>query len=214
MIRHPASRLAAFAVLAALLFWIASIYAAPPAELRRIVESWGLVAPIAYAALGAGLIVAFMPLAVVSGVAGLVFGTALGFPVALLAATVGAGMTFLMGRWLGGAAIDELQGRRLAQMRAWITERGVVAVIVARVAPIPTGLVNYGGGLTTLSLRVFVTGSLIGFMPRVFAYVAVGGALENPLSPAMLGALGLLALIAIIGTLIVRRNRRASELLD
>jgi uncharacterized membrane protein YdjX (TVP38/TMEM64 family) len=123
-------------------------------------------------------------------------------------------MTFLMGRWLGGAAIDELQGRRLAQMRAWITERGVVAVIVARVAPIPTGLVNYGGGLTTLSLRVFVTGSLIGFMPRVFAYVAVGGALENPLSPAMLGALGLLALIAIIGTLIVRRNRRASELLD
>jgi uncharacterized membrane protein YdjX (TVP38/TMEM64 family) len=212
VIRHPAARLAVFAVVAAGLFWLASIYAVSSTDLRKTVENWGLVAPVAYGALGAGLIVAFVPLAVVSGVAGLVVGTAVGFPVALLAATAGAGMTFLLGRWLGRSAIDELQGERLAQMRAWITERGVVAVIVARVAPIPTGIVNYGGGLTTLPLRAFVAGSLLGFMPRVFAYVAVGGSLENPTSPAMFGALGLLLGVIVIGAVILRRDRRAREL--
>lgn len=212
ILRHLAYRLAAFAVIAAALLWLASIDAVSPAELRRTVESWGLIAPLAYSVFGAGLIVAFVPLVVVSSVAGLVFGTALGFPVALLAATAGAGMTFLLGRWLGGAAIAELEGKRLAQMRAWITERGVVAVVVARVAPIPTGLVNYGGGLTTLPLRAFVAGSLLGFMPRVFAYVAVGGSLDDPTSPAMFGALALLVGVVGIGAWILRRDRRARDL--
>lgn len=214
---RPVFRLAALAIIAAGLFWLASFYAVSPDDLRVTIASWGFVAPLAYGTLGAGLIVAFVPLVVVSGAAGLFFGTALGFPVALLAATGGAAMTFLLSRWLGGAAIDELQGRRVAAMRAWIAERGLLAVIVARIAPIPTSIVNYGGGLTTLRLRAFVVGSLLGFTPRVFAYVAVGGSLDDPVSPTMVGALALLVGVVAIGAALLRRERRArgvSRVLD
>jgi uncharacterized membrane protein YdjX (TVP38/TMEM64 family) len=208
----PALRLGALAIIAAALFWVASFYTVSADELRRTIETWGVAAPIAYGALGAGLIVAFVPLVVVSGAAGLFFGTALGFPVALLAATGGAAMTFLLTRWLGGSAIDELQGQRIAAMRTWISERGLLAVIAARIAPIPTSIVNYGSGLTTLRLRAFIVGSLLGFMPRVFAYVTVGGSLDDPISPAMIGAVLLLVAVTAVGGLIVRRDRRARTL--
>lgn len=211
-LRHPILRLVSLAAIAAALFWAASGYAVTPTALRGIVDDWGLVAPIAYGAVGAGLIVAFVPLAVVSGLAGLFFGPAIGFPVALAAATSGAGITFLLSRWLGGSAIDELQGQRLAAMRAWITERGLPAVVMARIAPIPTSVVNYGSGLTALPFRAFVVGSLLGFMPRVLAYVAVGGSLDDPASPAMIGALLLLAVVIIGGAIYIRRNRRARAL--
>lgn len=211
-LRHPAVRLAALTIIAAGFLWLTSVYTISPDELRPTIESWGVAAPIAYWALGTGLIVAFVPLAVVCGLAGLFFGTALGFPVALLAATSGAGVTFLLSRLLGGSAIDELQGRRVAAMRAWISGRGLLAVVVARIAPIPTSVVNYGGGLTTLRLRAFVVGSLLGFMPRVFAYVTVGGSLDDPISPAMIGALVLLVAVTVVGGLLVRRDRRARAL--
>jgi uncharacterized membrane protein YdjX (TVP38/TMEM64 family) len=98
-------------------------------------------------------------------------------------------------------------------MRAWITERGVAAVIAARIAPIPNSVVNYGGGLTTLSLRAFVAGSLLGSAPRVLAYVAVGGSLEHPTSPAMLGRWDYLLLV-LIGAITLHRSRRARALSD
>jgi uncharacterized membrane protein YdjX (TVP38/TMEM64 family) len=211
-LQHPGVRLAALTIIAAGFLWLTSVYTISPDELRPMIESWGVAAPMAYWALGTGLIVAFVPLAIVCGLAGLFFGTALGFPVALLAAASGASVTFVLSRWLGGSAIDELQGQKVAAMRAWISERGLLAVVVARIAPIPTSVVNYGGGLTTLRLPAFVVGSLLGFMPRVFAYVTVGGSLDDPISPAMIGAVLLLVAVTAVGGLIVRRDRRARTL--
>jgi uncharacterized membrane protein YdjX (TVP38/TMEM64 family) len=178
-------------------------------QLRETVARWGVLAPLVYWGLATLLIMAFVPVGVVSGGAGLLFGTALGFPVALLGATAAAVIAFALARRLGAAAVDEIQGEWIARARAWITERGILAVILARVSPVPSGVVNYAGGLTTLTLRTFLAGSMLGFVPRTFAYTAVGGTLDEPGSPAMLGALALLVAVLVAGVLILRRERRA-----
>jgi uncharacterized membrane protein YdjX (TVP38/TMEM64 family) len=206
MIRHPALRLATFVLLVAALFVLATRSASSPEQLRRLIETWGVGAPLIYCLVGAALKVGCVPLAVIAGGAGVMFGVELGFPVALIAATAGSGITFTIGRWLGRTAVDELQGDRLERVRGWITERGLVAVIGARLAPIPSQIVNYAGGLTTLPLRTFLIGSLLGFAPRTFAYVAVGDSLDQPAS--LLWALGLLAVIVVGGVMIARRARR------
>ena len=211
MMRHPAWRLAALATIAVTLSILAAVSGVTPTKLRNAVEDWGMLAPFAYCVLGAALKIALVPNVVVAAGAGLMFGIALGFPVALAAATAGAAFTFVLGRWLGSAALDEVQGRRIARARAWIAERGVLAVIVARVAPIPSGIVDYAGGLTTMPLRTFVAGSLLGFVPRTFAYVAVGESLNDLRSTTMLAAFALVLAVFAAGALIVRRDRRARD---
>lgn len=212
MLRRPGWRLAAFGAVVVTLFALAALSGPSPGRLRHSVESWGAMAPLAYCALGAALTLVFVPVAVVAGVAGLMFGTAVGFPVALAAATAGATIAFVIGRRLGGSALDDVQGIRIARVRVWIAERGVLAVIVARVTPLPSGLVNYAGGLTTLSLRTFLAGSVLGYVPRTFAYAAVGGSLDDPTSPTMLVAIALLAVVLVVGAAITGRDRRLREL--
>lgn len=209
--RHPAWRLLALGILIAILIWFVSTSGMSQADLRPTVESWGVAAPLAYCILGALLMVGFVPFVVVAGAAGLIFGIPLGFPVALVVAIIGAGLAFSISRWLGGAAVDEIQSQRIARVRKWIADRGVLAVIAARIAPIPSQVVSYAGGLTTLPLRTFLVGSLLGFTPRTFAYVAVGGSLDEPSSPVMLGALALLAVVVTVGAVVARRDRSASH---
>ena len=207
MMRQPALRLAAFLLVVAALFALTTTSGFSPEQLRRLIETWGIGAPLIYCLLGAALKVGCVPLAVIAGGAGVMFGVELGFPVALVAATAGSGITFTLGRWLGRTAVDQLQGERVARVRSWISDRGLVAIIGARIAPIPSQIVNYAGGLTTLSLRTFLVGSLLGFAPRTFAYVAVGDSLDQPVSN-MVWALGLLVVIITVGMMIARRERR------
>jgi len=209
MMGHPAWRLIALAAFVVSLFSLASVAGLSPGQMRSYVEGFGTTAPLAYWALGAVLTVAFVPLAVVAGAGGLMFGVALGFPIALLAATTGSAVTFLLGRHLGNAALDGIQTARIARLRMWIAESGMLAVIIARVAPIPSGVVNYAGGLAMISLPTFVLGSFLGFIPRAFVYAAVGGSLDDPTSTTMLASLALLGAVIGLGAWILRRDRRS-----
>jgi uncharacterized membrane protein YdjX (TVP38/TMEM64 family) len=207
MIRDPGWRLAALGAVAVTLFSLAAVSGLSATHLRDLVEGSGHLAPVLYCAVAALLRVAFVPVPLLAGTAGLLFGIALGFPVALAAATVGATITFSIVRRVGHASVEQLQGERVAQLRAWIAERGMFAVVIARASPIPSGLVDYAGGLTSLPLRTFMVGSLLGFMPRTLAYVAVGGSLDEPGSPAMLLSLLLLGAVFAFSILVVRRLR-------
>ena len=125
-----------------------------------------------------------------AGAAGLLFGTALGTPVAIVAATparrwhsssAATGRTTPSRRWpAGGRAI-----------RAWIARRGFFAVLYARLAPaVPYNLVNYAAGLTPSRCAPFAAATAIGCAPRAFAYAALGGHLGDLGSPKALVAIG------------------------
>ena len=143
-----------------------------------------------------------------AGASGLLFGTALGAPVSITAATLGAVLAFSLARFAAHDAVEHLAGTRLAPLQEWIERRGFWAVLYARVAPgVPYSLVNYAAALTRVSLPPFAAATAIGAAPRAFAYTALGGLLDDLTSPEAIVAYVALAVMALTGVVLLRAER-------
>jgi uncharacterized membrane protein YdjX (TVP38/TMEM64 family) len=179
---------------------------------RDWVDGAGAAAPLVFVLLSAGLTCAMFPGPLLAGASGLLFGTALGFPLSLCAATLGACAAFSISRRVGGDAVAHVAGRRLLALRELVSRRGFVSVLYARIAPgIPYTLVNYAAGLTRIGLGTFAAATAIGAAPRAFAYTALGGSLGNLRSPEAIAAGIVLVVMALAGLLLLRRDVRASR---
>jgi uncharacterized membrane protein YdjX (TVP38/TMEM64 family) len=177
-------------------------------RIRDAVDDAGVLAPLAFVVVSAGLTVALFPGPLLAGAAGLLFGTALGTPTAIVAATLGASLAFSISRRFGAGAVDELSGRRVRVVQDWIAQRGFLAILYARILPaLPYSLVNYAAGLTRVPLLVFAAATGIGCAPRAFAYVALGGNLDDLSSPEALLAVAVLAAMGLAGLLVAWRQR-------
>jgi uncharacterized membrane protein YdjX (TVP38/TMEM64 family) len=148
-----------------------------------------------------------MPGPVLAGAAGLLFGTAAGTAVALAFIVLGAVMQMSISRYLAGDAARELLPARVKRFDGFIEQRGFWAVFYMRLAPaIPYNLVNYGAGLTSLKVRSMAAGTAIGAAPRTFAWVALGGNLDDLGSTEAKVAIALLVAMAVFGALLARRQ--------
>jgi uncharacterized membrane protein YdjX (TVP38/TMEM64 family) len=154
--------------------------------------------------------VCLFPGPLLAGASGLLFGTWLGTPISIVAATLGAVLAFVLARWLAHDAVEQLQGPRLRALRAWIGRRGFLSVLYARIVPgVPYSLVNYAAGLSPVTLRAFAAATALGCAPRAFAYTALGGSLDDLTSPEAIAAIVVLVAMAIAGAVIARRTATA-----
>jgi uncharacterized membrane protein YdjX (TVP38/TMEM64 family) len=201
-------RLAALAgVLAAFVLVLALTGSLSATRVRGWVDGFGVAGPLVFIAVSASLTVVLFPGPVLAAASGLLFGTALGTPVSIASATIGATMAFCVARWWAHDAVVALAGPRLHALRAWVGRRGFVTVLYARIAPgVPYTLVNYAAGLTPIALRSFVVATALGVAPRAFAYTALGGSLGNLGSPEALIAIGVLVAMALGGLVLARRD--------
>ena len=176
-------------------------------EVRDFGESLGWAGAVLWIPATAALNCIFVPGPVLAGAAGLLFGTAVGTPLAIVAATVAACLQMAIARYLAGAEVGRLLPERARRVDAFLERRGFWAVLYVRLAPgIPYTLVNYGAGLTRLRFRDMAAGTVVGTAPRTFAYVALGGSIEDIGSPESIAAIGLLVVIAIAGAILARRE--------
>jgi len=204
-------RLATLALVLGALVAVAALSGSFSAQrVRDWVDGYGAIAPIVFIAVSASLTVVLFPGPVLAAASGLLFGTALGTPVSIVAATLGATMAFSLSRWLAHDAVEELAPPRVQRIRAWLGRRGFVAVLYARIAPgLPYTLVNYAAGLTPIRLASFVAATAIGCAPRAFAYTALGGSLDDLTQPEAIIAFALLIVMALAGLLLGRRHLAA-----
>jgi uncharacterized membrane protein YdjX (TVP38/TMEM64 family) len=180
-------------------------------RMRDWVDGYGAVGPLVFIAVSASLTVVLFPGPVLAGASGLLFGTALGTPVSIASATLGATLAFSISRWWAHDAVVALAGPRVHALRAWVGSRGFLTVLYARIAPgVPYTLVNYAAGLTPIALGAFVSATAIGVAPRAFAYTALGGSLGDLTSPEALIAIAVLVAMALVGLALARRDLRAA----
>ena len=205
-----ALRLAALAAALATFVAVLGLSGAVSAgRVRGWVDGYGTAGPVAFIAVSALLTVVLFPGPVLAAASGLLFGTALGTPVSIVAATLGATLAFSLSRWWAHDAVVALAGPRLRALRAWVGARGFLTVLYARIAPgVPYTLVNYAAGLTPIALRAFVAATALGVAPRAFAYTALGGSLGDLRSPEALVAVGVLVAMALAGLALARRDLR------
>jgi uncharacterized membrane protein YdjX (TVP38/TMEM64 family) len=212
---NPRLRLLTLALLVGSAFLVVALSGSISADgVRDRVDGLGAAGPLLFIPISAGLTVALFPGPLLAGASGLLFGTALGTPVSIASATLGATLAFALSRWWAHDAVQELAGPRLSALRAWVGRRGFLSVLYARIAPgVPYSLVNYAAGLTPILLRSFVAATAIGVAPRAFAYTALGGSLGDLGSPEAIVAVVVLVLMAVVGAALggrdVLRARRA-----
>lgn len=201
-------RLGALATVVAALFATVALTGDLSADrVRDTAQDAGPLAPLAFIVVSALLTVAMFPGPLLSGASGLLFGTALGTPVSILAATLGACLAFSLSRRFGASAVDELSGRRVRVVQDWIGSRGFLAVLYARILPaMPYNIVNYAAGVTRVPLLTFAAATAIGCAPRAFAYTALGGNLSNLGSPAAIVAFAVLVAMGVGGMVVAARD--------
>jgi len=207
-------RVGTFAGLLVALFVTAAVTGSlPSAEgVRDFADGFGAAGPLIFIPLSIGLACLLVPGPVLAGSAGLLFGTALGTPIALLAATLTACLEMLIARHVAGRAVGSLLPERVRRIDDFLERRGFLAVLYVRLAPaVPYNLANYGAGLTRLRLRDMAAGTAVGAIPRTFAYVALGGNLSDLSAPEARVAIALLVVMALAGVVVARRQIRAER---
>ncbi len=175
-----------------------------PAAVREAVLAWGMWAPLLFVIAVSARPVVFFPSTLLFVAAGLAFGPLLGSLYAVVGAVVAAVITFWLARLLGRDFVQaHLPARvRKLQEKDW----GTPLVFFLNLVPIvPLTAVNYGAGLSQMSLSHFTLAVAAGLTPRIFAYAFFGDSLLAIGSRQFLLAVGILALLVAVPTWLRRR---------
>ena len=160
--------------------------------------------------------------AILSLAGGAIFGALMGTFYVNLGATMGATLAFLVARYLFSDAIQKRFGARLGKLNRELERSGFNYLLFLRLVPVfPFFLINLGAGLTTVPLRTFLFGTMIGIIPGSFVYCNAGASLATIdslggiASPRVLGSFALLGLFALVPVIYQkakeRRGRGASN---
>ncbi|AUC61208.1 DedA family protein, putative [Cyanobacterium sp. HL-69] len=118
----------------------------------------------------------FIPGSLLTMKGGCLYGTVWGTFYVLIAAILGAIFAFLLGRYFcRDLVLKKLEKYpKFKAVDRAIAQEGWKIVFLMRLSPLfPFNLLNYLLGITTISLRDYLIGSL-GMFPGVFAYVYIG----------------------------------------
>jgi uncharacterized membrane protein YdjX (TVP38/TMEM64 family) len=170
-------------------------------QLQAQLQGLGPWAPAWFFCLKVLTVIFALPSAPVTIAGGVIFGFWAGLFLNISAATGGAALTFWLSRRLGRVEIEKRLRGRLHALDAQLSTHGLWAMLFLRLVPLfPFNAINYGAGLTGISFRAYVLGTLIGITPGAAVFTGLGvAAHEASWSKAglALGALGLLALLPI-----------------
>lgn len=154
------------------------------------VSGLGMWGPVIFIVIYILACVLFIPGAILTLGAGVIFGVIKGSIIVSISATLGATAAFLVGRYLAREWVArKIEGNaKFKSIDEAVAREGWKIVGLTRLSPVfPFVLLNYSYGLTKVSLRDFFFASWVGMIPGTVMYVYIGS-LAGDL--AMLGAGG------------------------
>ncbi len=137
----------------------------------------GMWGPVIFIAIYILASVLFIPGAILTLGAGVVFGVVKGSVIVSIAATLGATCAFLVGRYLARDWVaGKIEGnQKFKAIDEAVAREGWKIVGLTRLSPVfPFNLLNYAFGLTRVSLRHYFFASWIGMFPGTVMYVYIG----------------------------------------
>jgi uncharacterized membrane protein YdjX (TVP38/TMEM64 family) len=145
------------------------------------VASLGNVGPVAFIVIYNIATVLLIPGSLLTLGSGVLFGLGWGTAYVIIAATLGATIAFWIGRnfardWVS----SKIAGYpKFGAIDRAVAKQGFKIVLLTRLSPLfPFNLLNYAFGITQVSLRDYVMGS-IGMLPGTILYVYIGSLIGN-----------------------------------
>lgn len=183
------------------------------------VDEMGAVGGILYGVVYVLAALLLVPGSLLTIGAGLLFGLLWGSAIVSVAATVAAGLGFLIARHLARERVEKLARthKRFGAVNGAIRDEGWRAVLLLRLSPlVPYSLSNYLYGLTPVSFGPYLLASWAGMLPGTLLYVylgATGRAAADRRSAGEWGlfAAGLVATAAVTFLLTRAARRRLAE---
>ena len=158
----------------------------PVTEQFRLLAQWirgaGVAGMVVYSLVYVLATVLLLPGSLLTLAAGFAWGPLLGTAIALPAATAASVASFVIGRYLSRAWVTKkLAGKpSFAALERAIASGGFKVVFLLRLSPVlPFNLLNYGLGLSAISLRQYAVASFVGMLPGCAMYVYLGSLVTN-----------------------------------
>ncbi len=143
--------------------------------------------------------------AILTLVAGAVFGLAWGTVLVSIASTVGATLAFLMARFLMREWVQKRFGEKIKTMNERVEKDGAFYLFTLRLVPVfPFFVINLAMGLTPIRTWTFFWVSQLGMLAGTAVYVNAGtqlaliDSLQGVLSPGLLASFVLLGLFPLV----------------
>jgi uncharacterized membrane protein YdjX (TVP38/TMEM64 family) len=117
---------------------------------------------------------------------GLLFGCWLGGVAAVISATAGATLLFLVARGALGETFVARAGPWLAKLRDGFRADAMSYLLFLRLVPaFPFWLVNIAAAILGVPLKTYVIATFLGIIPATFAFAAAGAGLESVIAAAL-----------------------------
>jgi uncharacterized membrane protein YdjX (TVP38/TMEM64 family) len=148
--------------------------------IKEQILALGLWAPVLFAFIYILAAIAFLPSFPFSMLAGLIFGFTWGGLYAVLAATLGAMLSFLIARYIAGDWLEGSNSEMITKLRTGSEKHGWKFLAITRLTMVfPYNLQNYGFGLTKMPFWLFTITTLWSMAPSVLVYVYLGSIGKN-----------------------------------
>ncbi|MBO1055790.1 MAG: TVP38/TMEM64 family protein [Dolichospermum sp. JUN01] len=140
------------------------------------INSLGAIGGIVFIGIYIIATLAFLPAALLTLGAGVIFGVIWGSIYVFIGATLGAIAAFLGGRYLAQGWVKEKISsyKKFAIIDKAVSKEGLKIVLLVRLSPLfPFNLLNYAFGITSVSFQDYLIGS-VGMIPGTIMYVYFG----------------------------------------
>jgi len=154
-----------------------------------------------------------LPRQIAALVAGINLGALLGVIVATLAATLGCLLTFTVSRYLLSDKITQKYPDKLAKLSVFLGEQTFLKAIVIRILPLGSNfLTNIIAGVSKVSMRAYVSGSFVGFIPQMIIFSLAGSGIRLGAQNELIAS-GILFIIALLisAYLFKKHKKRQTE---
>ncbi len=148
-------------------------------QLELLLETAGIWAPLMFIIIYVAGICLFLPGTLLTALGAAIFGPYWGFLYVWTGAMIGAGLSFLIGRYLGRDFAASLIGDRLKRFDDAIERNGFATVLYLRLMYFPFTPMNFGMGLTKVRFWDYIAGTALGILVGTFIFTFFVGTLRD-----------------------------------
>ncbi len=148
--------------------------------LQAYIKNIGIYAGLIYIFIYTIRPLIFFPTSILTPVSAVLFGPIWGWILTYIGENFSAALAFLVGRYFGGGVTEKF--KILKKLDNSVTKSPFITVLFLRMVPIfPFDFVNFGLGVTKISFKWYLIGTLIGVIPGLTAYIFLGTSITNPI---------------------------------
>jgi len=141
-------------------------------------------------------------------VGGYSFGTITGVVLGSLAAIVGCYLCFACARHVLRKPVLRRYANFVCLLDSFVHNDAFLKIIVLRLQPLGTNLMtNLAAGVSKIPARVFLTSSLIGYVPQMLVFALLGSGVRVHSNTQMLVSVALCLVSFLIGGFLYKRHR-------